>query len=273
MVVETYSEEAAHFDQFGHGLSEKSDRKLSDLVAPKPGDKCLDVATGTGNLALALSSRVGNEGKVIAIDLAEGMLEFAQRKARARKVKNIEFKRMDAGHLEFEDNTFDAITCGLAIFYFPDIEGTLKEMCRVLKPGGTLGLSTADPETAFSPLSETYMKRLRTTAEVLDISPPGYSELAAMTRNKSGLETLLKDAGYEDIKIQEDSIPVNFTSPEDWWNHGRGSTWGELLLKEMLENERDELEAAHLKEIKPLFSEDGVKTATPVIFAIAHKPE
>jgi SAM-dependent methyltransferase len=180
---------------------------------------------------------------------------------------------MDAGHLEFEDNTFDTVTCGLALFYFPDIEGTLKEMCRVLKPGGKIGLSTADPETAFMPLSEPYMKRLRTTAEVLDIYPPGYSDLAALTRNPRGLEKLLTDAGFEEAQVKEDSIPVHFTSPEDWWNHGRGSTWGDLLLKEMLDNERDEFEAAHLKEIQHLFTKDGVKTATPVLFALARKPE
>lgn len=272
LVVETYSQEAAHFDEFGHGLSEKSDRRLSDVVFAKPGDYCLDIATGTGNLALALASRVDPDGKVVAIDLAQGMLDFATRKARALKVKNIEFKKMDAMHLEFDDNTFDVVTCGLAVFYFPDIPATLTEMCRVLKPGGTLAISSADPEIAFSPLSEPYMARLHKVSEELQIMPPDYPEAARLTRTKDGLQRLLREGGMERIEVRVESVPVHFTSPDDWWKYGRGSTWGDLVLKDMPEDKLAEFEQAHLKEVQKHFSEDGVKTATPVLFATAQKP-
>ena len=270
-VVETYSNEAAAFDEFGHGLSEKADRRLVDLLSPSEGDNCLDVATGTGNLALTLANRVGGTGKVTAIDLAEGMLEFSTRKARAHKAKNLEFKQMDAQNLQFDDNTFDIVTCGLAIFYFPDIPGTLKEMLRVLKPGGTLGLITADPENAFSPLSEPYMAALRKTASELGVDPPAYHEIAAQTRTRSGLEKLLKEARFPHVQVREESIPVRFFDPKDWWNHGRGSTWGDLVLADMPADARQTFQDNHLAEVKPLFNGDGVQTATPVVFAIAHK--
>ncbi|HKP55007.1 MAG TPA: class I SAM-dependent methyltransferase [Chloroflexia bacterium] len=272
-MVETYNREAQGFDEFGHGLSEKSDRRLADIVEPKAGDICLDLATGTGNGALALSGRVGHNGKVYGIDLAEGMLEFAERKARARKVKNVEFKKMDAMHLEFEDDVFDIVTCGLALFYFPDILGALQEMRRVLKPGGTLGISTADPETAFSPLSKPYMESIRKAADVLQIDAPAYPEIAALTRTKDGLEKLLKEAGFTDIKVREEQIPVHFTALDDWWSHGRGSTWGDLILDSMEEEKRDEFKDTHLSDVKRFFKRDGVKTATPVIFATATSPD
>lgn len=272
MVVETYSREAENFDEFGHGLSEKSDRRLVELVGSSPGQVCLDIATGTGNMAIALATRVGADGKVVGIDLAQGMLDFAQRKARARRLKNIEFKNMDAQHLEFDDETFDVLTCGLAIFYFPDIPGTLADMYRVLKPGGVIGLTTADPETAFSPLSEPYMKRLRETTEALDVHPPEYPEASTLTRKKSGLEQLLKETGFKEVKVREESVPVHFTTIEDWWKYGRGSTWGDLALDEMPEEKRHEFKKAHLDEVKKFFSDDGVKTATPVLFAIGRKP-
>jgi ubiquinone/menaquinone biosynthesis C-methylase UbiE len=216
---------------------------------------------------------VGDEGKVTAIDLAEGMLAFARRKARAHKVKNIEFRSMDATHLEFPDNTFDVVTCGLAIFYFPDIEGTLREMFRVLKPDGTLGISSADPEHAFSPLSEPYMARLRKTAGELGVNPPAYSETASQTRTKSGLSKLLEDAGFTDIDVKVDSIPVCFTSAKDWWNHGRGSTWGDLVLADMSDEARQDFKDKHLAEVNRLFTKQGVITATPMVLAIAHKPD
>ncbi len=272
MVVETYSHEAAEFDEFGHGLAEKSDRKLVEVISPRAGDHVLDVATGTGNLALALADRVGAEGKVVGIDLAQGMLEFAERKARARKVKNVEYKMMDARHLEFEDNSFDLVTCGLAVFYFPDIPGTLAEMCRVLKPGGRLVVSSADPETAFAPLSQPYMARLRKVSDEMDLHPPEYSETAKLTRTADGLEQLLKAAGLQRVHAREESIPVHFTSPSDWWKYGRGSTWGDLLLQEMPQEKRLEFEQEHLKEIGKYFTDEGVKTGTPILLAIGQKP-
>ncbi len=145
-------------------------------------------------------------------------------------------------------------------------------MLRVLKPGGTLGISTADPNNAFLPLSKPYMERLRKTADELDIHPPEYSDLSALTRTKEGLGELLKEAGLTGIEMREDQIPVHFNSPEDWWNYGRGSTWGDLLLADMTEEKLEEFKQAHLEEVKSHFSDEGVKTATPVLFAIAHKP-
>jgi aconitate hydratase len=272
LVVEKANRAVEEHDKLGHGLHEKTDRRLADLLSPARGATCLDVATASGTLALALAGRVGSEGKVVAIDLAQGMLDFAERKARAHRIRNIEFKQMNAQHLEFEDNTFDVVACSLKIFYFPDIEGALQEMLRVLKPGGTLGISTADANTAFSPLSETYMSRLRKTADELDIHPPEYSELSVLTRQEKGLKQLLKDAGFADVEVRQEPIPVHFTAPEDWWNFGRGSTWGDLVLQEMPEDKREEFKKSHLNEVKKYFSEDGVKTATPVLFAIARKP-
>jgi ubiquinone/menaquinone biosynthesis C-methylase UbiE/3-isopropylmalate dehydratase small subunit len=273
LVVERASRDASEHDKLGHGLHEKADRRLADILSPKEGDVCLDVATASGNLAIAMGQRVGPSGKVLAIDLAEGMLEFAQRKARAHKARNVEFVRMDAQNLEFEDNTFDVVACGLALFYFPDIEGALQEMWRVLKPGGKLGVSSADAENAFSPLSEPYMAGLRKTSERLNLDPPAYSELAALTRRKDGLQDLIKKAGFEHVEISEEDIPVRFNSFEDWWTYGRGSTWGEILLDQMTQEQRSEFQLAHNEEVGKLFGDEGVKTATPVLFAIAEKPK
>jgi ubiquinone/menaquinone biosynthesis C-methylase UbiE len=221
---------------------------------------------------MALASRMGGEGKVVAIDLAEGMLDYSARKARAFKLRNIEFKKMNAQQLEFEDNTFDVVACSLKIFYFPDIEGALQEMLRVLKPGGVLGISTADARTAFAPLSEPYMERLYKTADELDVHPPEYSELSVATRKKEGLQRLIEEAGFTNVEMHQEEIPVHFSSPEDWWSYGRGSTWGDLLLDQLPDDERRHFKQEHLGEVKPLFTKDGIRTATPIVFALARKP-
>jgi aconitate hydratase len=273
LVVERANRDATEHDKLGHGLHEKADRRMAEIVAPKSGDYCLDVATASGNLAIALAKRVGPEGKVLAIDLAEGMIEFASRKARAHKIRNVDFVRMDAQKLEFEDSTFDVVTCGLALFYFPDIEGALNEMLRVLKPGGRLGVSSADAENAFSPLSEPYMAGLRKASDVLQLNPPAYSDVAVLTRRQDTLEGLIKQAGFEHVEVHEEDIPVRFNSFEDWWAYGRGSTWGEILLDQMGEEQRTEFQHNHKAEVEKLFGEEGVKTATPVLFGVAVKPK
>jgi ubiquinone/menaquinone biosynthesis C-methylase UbiE/3-isopropylmalate dehydratase small subunit len=270
-VVQQASRKPENSDALGHGLLEKTGKKLVEIIDPKPGARCLEVASSTGNVTIALADRVAPGGSAVGIDLADGMLEYARRKARARKLKNIEFKKMDAQHLEFDDNSFDVVTCSLALFYFHDIPGALKEMLRVLKPGGTLGITTADPQNAFSPLSEAYMEKLQKAAAQLGVDPPTYSELASLTRKKKGLKKLIEEAGFKEIEMHEVEIPVSFSNPNDWWKNGRGSTWGDFVLADMPEDAREEFKRSHLKDVGRYFQEHGVKTATPVVVAVAGK--
>jgi ubiquinone/menaquinone biosynthesis C-methylase UbiE len=273
MVVERANRAVEAHDQLGHGLPEKTDRRMTDLLAPERGIRCLDIATASGTLAIALADRIGKDGKVDAIDLSPARLEFAERKARAHKVRNVEFKEMDAQHLEYDDDTFDLVACSLALFYFPDIPGALKEMYRVLKPGGRLAISTADPATVFTPLSGPYVEHLHKAAEELKLDPPAYSETAMLTRNEKGLGKLLKEAGFEHVDIKSDNIPISFSSFEDWWKHGRGSTWGDLLLDSMPEAQREAFKKKHREAIKPFFGDEGAEAHTPILFAFAEKPE
>ena len=273
MVVARAGKAVEEHDRLGHGLHEKTDARFAELLEPKKGDRCLDIATASGTLALALADRVGPDGRVVAIDLAQAMLDLAERKARARRLRNIEWKQMNAQNLEFEDNTFDVVACSLAIFYFPDIEGALQEMMRVLKPGGKLGITTADPETAFSPLSQPYMAALRKLSDELKLDQPEYSDTAKLTRQKKGLLNLVKEAGFKDVEITEESIPVRFTTMEDWWEYGRGSTWGDLLLDRLTPEQKAGFRKTHEDEIKKHFGAEGIRTATTVLLVLAKKPE
>jgi ubiquinone/menaquinone biosynthesis C-methylase UbiE len=271
MVVEHAGRAPEAHDKLGHGLPEKTDNRFAELLTPKRGDVCLDIATATGSLALALADKVGPEGRVVAIDLSKGVLDYAERKARARRLKNVEWKIMNAQKLEFEDDTFDIVACSLAIFYFPDIQGALKEMLRVLKPGGKIGITTADPETAFSPLSQPYMAALRKLSDELKLDQPEYSATAKLTRQKKGLTELVKEAGFKNVDLIEESIPVRFTTLEDWWQYGRGSTWGDIMLDRLSPNQQAEFRKKHEDEIKGKFGSEGIRAETPVLFALGEK--
>jgi demethylmenaquinone methyltransferase / 2-methoxy-6-polyprenyl-1,4-benzoquinol methylase len=110
------------------GMHQRWRERSADLAKIGPGSKALDVATGTGDLAIALAQR---GAEVTGVDFAEKMLAMARRKAPA-----LAFRTGNALALEFPDNVFDAATVGFGARNFDDLDRGLSEMARVVKPGG-----------------------------------------------------------------------------------------------------------------------------------------
>jgi demethylmenaquinone methyltransferase/2-methoxy-6-polyprenyl-1,4-benzoquinol methylase len=110
------------------GMHQRWRERTADLARVGPGSRALDVATGTGDLAIALAGRGAD---VVGVDFAEKMLEIARRKAPA-----LEFRSGNALALDFTDDSFDAATVGFGARNFDDLDRGLAEMARVVKPGG-----------------------------------------------------------------------------------------------------------------------------------------
>jgi demethylmenaquinone methyltransferase/2-methoxy-6-polyprenyl-1,4-benzoquinol methylase len=115
------------------GLHHQWRRRAADLAGLTDGDRALDVATGTGDLALELARRVAPGGEVVGVDFAERMLELARAKAGRLPVR---FEGANALSLPFADDEFDAATVGFGARNFADLERGLREMARVVRPGG-----------------------------------------------------------------------------------------------------------------------------------------
>jgi demethylmenaquinone methyltransferase/2-methoxy-6-polyprenyl-1,4-benzoquinol methylase len=129
------------------GLHQRWRERAADLAALEPGQRALDVATGTGDLALALRERVGPAGDVVGCDFSEAMLELARRKA-----PDIRFEHANALELPYDDGEFDAATVGFGARNFADLPRGLTEMTRVVRPGGrVVVLEITTPER--TPLS------------------------------------------------------------------------------------------------------------------------
>jgi len=114
------------------GLHHEWRRRAADLAELSPGNRALDVATGTGDLALELATRVAPGGEVVGMDFSERMLELARAKAGGR----VRFESGNALALDYADGEFDAATVGFGARNFSDLRRGLSEMARVVRPGG-----------------------------------------------------------------------------------------------------------------------------------------
>src|SRR3954453_6088840 len=114
--------------------------QLADAAKVSSKDRVLDVGCGTGVLARAVAARVAAPDQVTGLDINEGMLTVAR-----RIEPRIDWRHGDATELPFSDDTYDVVMSQFSLMYFPDRIGAVKEMVRVLKPGGRLVVAVWGP--------------------------------------------------------------------------------------------------------------------------------
>jgi ubiquinone/menaquinone biosynthesis C-methylase UbiE len=127
---------ADYYEGYWAKQLEPAQQRMLGMAALQPGEQVLDVACGTGLVTFPAAEAVGGSGHVVATDISEAMVESLQRAAQERGLDHVTSQRMGAEDLSLEDDTFDATLCGLGLMYFPDPVESVRQMRRVLKPGG-----------------------------------------------------------------------------------------------------------------------------------------
>jgi ubiquinone/menaquinone biosynthesis C-methylase UbiE len=149
--------------------------RVVELAQPKPTDIVLDVATGTGHTAFAFALHVKS---VIATDITPEMLVEGGRMKDEGGITNVEFQLGDAHDLPFEDATFDIVTCRRAAHHFVDITQALREMRRVLRPGGRLVIDDRSvPEDDFVDVTMNRLDVLHDRSHVREYRPSEWGYL------------------------------------------------------------------------------------------------
>ena len=188
--------------------------EIIQLISPKDNDNVLDIAAGTGEPGLTIGAMLKG-GKVIITDLSPGMLEIAAENAAKKGLNNVETRACDVCELPFDDNTFDSISCRFGFMFFPDMLLAIKEMVRVLKPGGRIASSVwgvAEKNFWVTAIGGTINRNMQL--------PPSLPEAPGMFRcAQNGLIlNLYQQAGLENTSEKEISGNLNCGTTEVYWN-------------------------------------------------------
>jgi demethylmenaquinone methyltransferase/2-methoxy-6-polyprenyl-1,4-benzoquinol methylase len=212
-VREMFAGIAARYDLLNHLLSGNTDKRWRRLVARRlqaalGGDEAcaLDVACGTGDLSLALAAEA-TRARIIGLDFCRPMLEIAARKAAACETAPV-FVEADALKLPFDDQSFDAVSIAFGLRNLSSVEGGLKELRRVLKPGGRAAiLEFSTPVVpGFRALFRFYFRRvLPRIGGIISGSRGAYEYLPdSVSRfpDQDGLARLMRAVGFEEVEYQ-----------------------------------------------------------------------
>lgn len=238
--------------------------RLADRANLKEGDHVLDVATGTGAVAIPAARTVGLDGKVVGIDLSPEMVVLARRKAAAAGLAQIEVREGDAEQLDFPENCFDRVLCSLGLFFVPDMGSALREWFRVLKPGGSVGFASFG-HGLYQPLYELWENRLR----VHGISPAP-TPIRRLETIEICLQLLL-EAGFERVECSIEQLGYIITDPMMRWNDIVTGLEGEPL-RQLDDTIRRQIEREHLAELAEIISENGIAVKVPALFSFGVKP-
>ena len=194
------------YDRVGDSYHDVFGERLVDLAGVEPGSSVLDVACGRGAALLPAARRAGEGGRVLGVDLSPAMVALAAQ-ALVDAGLSGEARVMDAEQLDLPDESFDTALCAFGLFFFPDPEAAVAEIFRVVRPGGTVAVSTWGREDerwsweddVFATLNADRRAIVRPFDEPRDI------------------ETLLKGAGFTDVTHRLDDHDVSFADEDKWW--------------------------------------------------------
>jgi 2-polyprenyl-3-methyl-5-hydroxy-6-metoxy-1,4-benzoquinol methylase len=260
----TYNAASDHFDDEPLGFWSRYGERTVDRLSLSPGARVLDVGCGTGASALPAASRVGSTGRVIAVDLADRLLEIAREKAAIRQLPNVEFHFGDMERLGYPDQHFDAVICVFAIFFVPDMAKQVRELWRMVRPNGQIAITTWGPRV-LEPCASAFWSAVQELRPDLHLAFNPWDRIS----EPSALRALLAEAGIADAHVLAEEGGQVLRSPEDWWTIVLGSGF-RSVVDQMGSEAAERIREANLAWIR---SQDIASVETNVIYAVARKPQ
>jgi ubiquinone/menaquinone biosynthesis C-methylase UbiE len=264
MIEKLFDGAAISYDKVGPGIFTKYGLKLIEGLPIKPGMCILDIATGTGAVLFPAAHHVGQDGRIIGIDLSESILREAENIVNVKNLANIELRKMDAEHLEFPDKSFDLVTCAFAIFLFPDVEAALSEMYRVCKPGGYIAMTNFNKlPVPFGPALPVFIQQCMMYG--VGVQPP-----QPLAYSPEDITTLLNKFGFTSVETWSETNDIVYTNNEDWWGFMMTLAPRTTILG-MDEETRERFREEYFAKLNPMFQKDGLHVSLSVVYASARR--
>jgi SAM-dependent methyltransferase len=225
--------------------------QLVEAAGVVPGQAVLDVACGTGVVARTAADRMGGQGRVVGLDLNQGMLTVA-----GRLRPDIEWRQGDAADLPFEPGSFDVVLCQAALMFFPDRAGSLREMARVARAGATVAVHVWDQleaQEGYGAMYDAFARHLGPEAAQLESAYWALGDLDL-------LGSLFEAAGLEITATRTRVGTVRFPSATDAIATEIEAT---PLAERISKDTYDRLLEAATEAMRP-FTVDGGRVELPI---------
>lgn len=270
-IAETFDRAAAAFDRSPVHFFTPLGARLVTRAGTGPGDRVLDVGCGRGACLFPAREKVGPDGSVAGIDIADAMVRHTEAEVQARSWRNVTVRQMDAEKPDFAPESFDIVLAGFSVMHLPGAPGTLSAYLPLLVSGGRLvhsdlidddGLPPFVPPEAFAVLAPYF--------------PPGPDPRergrAPWSESRASIVSALTRLGFEGVAVADETHEMAVASGDDWitWSMSTGlrAAWDSLRGAEA---------AAAREAIGEVFerlrgSDGRIALPVPVRFVHARRP-
>ncbi|MGI6393553.1 MAG: class I SAM-dependent methyltransferase [bacterium] len=264
--AELFTKISKHYDQFGPQVFSSFGKTLAEIAEIKEGFSVLDIGCGRGASLIPAAKLVGTSGKVVGIDIAEGMITELKKELEIMEIKNIELFADDAETFEFKEK-FDVVLAGFSVSAFSNLRKIFKKFKELLKPKGRVAISNWDK---FAHEGWEWMaKAIREHISIKTRTNAVTEEYQLDTALK--MELFFKDMGLKNIKISTFEKLFYYKNELEWWESSFNSGMRGIFDK-MDNKSLESLKKKLFKELSKIKTCDGIPYPAKAIFGTAQKP-
>ncbi|HEY0724893.1 MAG TPA: class I SAM-dependent methyltransferase [Pyrinomonadaceae bacterium] len=274
-VLDSWRETAQYWTKYGDMIA-RMFAPLTEVMIDRAGfhegQSVLDVAGGAGEPSLTIAERVGPNGSVMCTDAIAEMVEAARREANRRGLQNVQFQQCTADSLPFPENSFDVVVSRLGAMFFPDSLGAMREMLRVLKPGGSLTFAVwykSDVNPFCYLVSGVMDQHIKAPAP--DPNAPNAFRFAEPGK----LADVMKRAGAIDVRdeVVKFDIEAPLTALEFWTMRAQTSDTLREKLAKLPASEQSQVATEVQHAVAEYFPANQMKFPTQMLIATGKKPD